>query len=175
MINGTWASVTETSCTCQFLENGASDPNTPIRFDPDLNEYSIMYSWGYEDYGSMCIYHCPFCGGRTPQSRRQQLFAEVPESEYERLRELTKGIVSVDDAIQILGSPSRDDARPLPPGYTAPTDRDGNSKWPVRALTWSELSEVADVQLCELADSSTQLIYVPKYTGSTKKGISAIR
>lgn len=171
MAKGTWASVTEIPCSCKFLGDSAADPNTPIRYDPELNEYSIIYSWGAEGYGSMCIYHCPFCGGRTPESRREDLFTAVPESEYERLRALTTGIKSVDDAIRILGNPTRDEPSTLPPGYTAPTDRDGKSTWPVRALTWSDLSDVAEIQVCVLADNSTQVTCGPKYTGPSKRAV----
>jgi hypothetical protein len=171
MATGTWASVTEAPCTCKYLEDSAADPNTPIRYDPELNEYSIIYACGPDGYGSMCIYHCPFCGGRTPESRREELFAAVPDSEYERLRALTAGIKSIDDAVRILGNPSRDEPMTLPPGYTPPTDRNGNSTWPVRALTFSALSDAADIQVLVNADNSTQVTFGPKYTGPLKRAV----
>jgi hypothetical protein len=172
MTTGTSASVTEVSCTCKYLSDGAADPNTPIRFDPDLNEYSIVYWFGGGDeYGSMSIYHCPWCGGRTPESRRGDLFASVPESEYERLRELTAGIEALDDAFRILGNPSRDEPTTPPPGYTPPTERDEKSTWPVRVLTFENLSEVAEIQVALLSDNLTQVTFGPKYIGPLRKAV----
>jgi hypothetical protein len=119
----------------------------------------------------MCIYHCPFCGGRTPESRRDKLFAAVPDDEYKRLQELTRGIKSVDDALRKLGDPSHDDATPLPPGYIPPTDRDGKSTWPVRALMFGNLSDVADIHVSVNADNSIQVTFAPKYIGPPKRAV----
>src|SRR5262245_48662227 len=93
---GTWPPVTEPSRTCQHSEDTPPNPHFPIRYDADLNEYSMVWRIG-DGYGAMMIYHCPFCGGRTPKSRRDQLFADVPQSEYERLAQLTAGIASIDE------------------------------------------------------------------------------
>jgi hypothetical protein len=167
---GTFASVTEASCTCRFLEDNAANPDTPVRFDPDLNEYSIVWSAG-EGYGAMMIYHCPFCGGRTPKSRRDQLFAEVSDSEYQRLHELTANVASVDDALRILGKPSREESIPPPKGSTAPTDRNGNPTWPVRFLTFSDVSKVAEIQISVKPDNKIEVTFGPKYTGPGKRAV----
>jgi len=116
----------------------------------------------------MCIYHCPFCGGRTPESRRDTLFASVPNEEYEHLHALTAGVKSVEDAIRVLGNPSRDDVPPVPPGFTPPTDRDGNSTWPVRFLTFSDCSDVAEIQVSVKADNTVEVSFGAKYTGPRK-------
>jgi hypothetical protein len=171
MGSGTWASVTEVSCTCNYLADSAADPNTPIRYDPEVNEYAIVYSWGTDGYGSMCIYHCPFCGGRTPESRRDTLFAVVPNEEYERLHALTAGIKSVEDAVRVLGTPSRDEATTIPPGFAPPTDREGKSTWPVRFLTFSDCSKLADIQVSVKADNSIEVSVGPKYTGPRKRAV----
>ena len=172
MTTGTSASVTEISCTCKYLSDGAADPNTPIRYDPYLNEYSIIYWFGGGgEHGSMSIYHCPWCGGRTPESRRGDLFSSVAESEDDRLRELTAGIKALNDAFRILGNPSRDEPTTLPPGYTPPTERDGKSSRPLRVLTFENLSEVAEIQVALLSDNSTQVTYGPKYIGPLGKAV----
>lgn len=50
----------------QGLENSATDPNTPIQYDPDLNEHNITLSGRVGSYGSMRIYHCPIVVGARP-------------------------------------------------------------------------------------------------------------
>jgi hypothetical protein len=170
MSTGTWASVTETNCTCPYLEDNAANPDLPIRFDPDLNEYQIVWPIG-DGYGSMLLYHCPFCGGRTPKSLRETLFATVPNEEYERLHVLTRGIKSIEDAIRILGTPSRDEATTVPPDFTPPTERDGRSNWPVRFLTFSDCSDVAEVQVSVKADNTVEVSCGPKYTGPRKRAV----
>ena len=68
-------------CDCGVLENASKEPGHSIRFDPHLNEYHIAQPNG----GCMMVYYCPFCGGRTPDSRRASLFAHVTEAEQQRL------------------------------------------------------------------------------------------
>ena len=97
------ASVTDLDCTCGYLEESAADPNLPIRFDHDLNEYHIVYISPMGGRVASLIHHCPFCGGAAPQSRRGELFADVPEGEGERLRALTGDVDTVEDLIELLG------------------------------------------------------------------------
>jgi hypothetical protein len=170
MSNATWASVTDVACSCNYLVDSAADPNSPIRYDPDINEYSIVFACG-EASGSMCIYHCPFCGGRTPESGRGALFAKLPDQESERLAGLTADIKTIEDAWRILGTPELDEPMALPSGYTPPTDRHGRSTSPIRALTYGNFSDVADIQVCELPDKSVQVTFAPKYVGSLKPAV----
>ena len=171
MPTGTWASVTDAPCTCKSLEDDAADPNTPIRYDPELNEYNIVLSWSPDGYGSMRIYHCPFCGGLAPESRRDKLFAVVPDSEHERLRALTAGIGSVEDAVRILGTPSTEEPVTMPSGYVLPRRREDKFSFPVRALTFTGLSDVAEIQVLLHDDKSVQVTIGPKYIGPLKRGV----
>ena len=166
---GTWASVTKALCTCGQLEQSAADPNTSIRYDPELNEYSIICSGDMESYGAMVIYHCPFCGGLAPESRRGQLFSAVPDAEYERLSTLTAGVTSVEDALRVLGTPSADQPVTLPQRYVLPIRTDQLSR-PVRALTFGGLSDVADIQVLVHDDKSIQVTFGAKYVGPLKRG-----
>jgi hypothetical protein len=170
----TWASVTEIECSCGYLEKSASDPNTPIRYDPALNEYSIISplgASGTDDYLSTCIYHCPFCGGAVPESKRDKLFAVVPDAEADRLHALIQGIKSLEDAKRILGIPSRDEPIQMPPGYVRPSQRDEKAVVPVRALTFTGLSEVAEIQVCVNDDNSVEVTIGPKYIGPSKGAV----
>ena len=164
-----WASVTDTPCSCKYLENSAADPNTPIRYDPELNEYNFVHSFENKSFGSIRIYHCPFCGGLVPESTRDKLFAVVPEVENARLRSLTSGIRSVEDALQVLGTPCSDQPIKFPEGYIWPVER--GAKTPTRALTFTRLSEVADIQVLVNDDNSVEVTCGPKYIGRLKKGV----
>jgi hypothetical protein len=62
-------------CKCGFLERHAGEPDSPIRFDAQMNEYHFVYPGSMGGEARMNIYHCPFCGGRAPKSRRGDLFA----------------------------------------------------------------------------------------------------
>lgn len=89
----TFASVTDEDCKCGSLERDANDPDSPIIFDVELNEYQFEYTVGDKGKAKMTIYHCPFCGGAAPESHRENLFAVIPNEEEARLRELTARIL----------------------------------------------------------------------------------
>jgi hypothetical protein len=169
MPSRTWASVTTVPCTCGHLEDDAADPNSPIRYDPELNEYSIIYTGDSESYVSVLVHHCPFCGGLAPESRRGKLFCAVPDLEYERLGTLAAGVASVEDALRILGTPSSDEPVTLPQWYVPSARRDGQLSRPIRALTFRGLSDVAEVQVLVRDDKSTQVIIGAKYIGPLKR------
>jgi predicted nucleic acid binding AN1-type Zn finger protein len=68
-------------CDCGVLERMADDPAFSIEFDPALNEYHITCQSG----GYSVIYYCPFCGGRTPKSKRTRLLHRMTAGEKQRL------------------------------------------------------------------------------------------
>jgi len=168
---GSWASVTDIPCTCGYLEESAGDPNSPIRYDPDLNEYTIICDLGSDAQSHTVIYHCPFCGGTVPQSQRDKFFEALTDTEALRLRSLTRGIKSVEDALRILGAPSSDEPVKMPPRYAWPARRENKSLAPVRVLTYSGLSDVADVQILVNNDQTVEVTIAPKYLGPPKKGV----
>jgi hypothetical protein len=53
----------------------------------------------------MMIYHCPFCGGKAPKSRRDELFHRLPHAEQRRLGELTHNLRTVQEVTAALGEP----------------------------------------------------------------------
>src|SRR5262245_4848327 len=90
----TFASVTEEPCECGYLSDAANDPDSPIAFDAELNEYNFQYpspcgGGACEgDKALLRIYHCPFCGGAAPQSKRDLLFTVISAEEQRRLLRL---------------------------------------------------------------------------------------
>jgi hypothetical protein len=128
------------TCDCGVLENASKEPDHPIRWNEKTNEYHIAYG----NKGSMMIYYCPFCGGKTPESRRSSLFAHVTGQEETRLYELLKGVKTTSEVLTRFGPP--DEERELGTAKRHP-ERAGNPAWGevFRTLTYKKLSAVADV------------------------------
>jgi hypothetical protein len=142
----TFASVTDVSCTCQFLERVADEPDVPIVFDTRMNEYHLT-SLG-KNRGYTMIYHCPFCGGAAPRSKRDSFFATITQSEEERLRSLTSGLATADAVIKKLGKPDSD----MVDGLVVKTPgsrRDAPTIKGYRVLRYGGLSKTADVDFTD--------------------------
>lgn len=170
MTKPTFASVTEQSCACHYLAHAADDPRSPIVFDPKLNEYNFEYTSPCSDEACavgkayLRIYHCPFCGGAAPESKRNLLFAVISPEEQRRLNELLSGIKSVEDAFRVLGTPDHDDPHGLTVQQreregTAPTRRS------YRSLTYSQLSDTAEVILTDYRADGVHVALQGKYIG----------
>ena len=105
-------------CKCGYLEREADDADSPIKFDARTNEFYFAYETEYAKQGRLIIYHCPFCGGRAPESKRDTLFHTVSEREKRRLSLLTKNLRTVQEVLTTLGPPDRD--MPAGAGVTIP-------------------------------------------------------
>lgn len=145
-----FASVTKKPCGCGYLQQAADDPANPIRFEEEAGEYQFMYSEGGDEIDSMLVvYHCPFCGGAAPPSKRRLLFEVIPPQEEQRLKSLLTPIKTIENAINILGSPDWDD-------YASARKHEKDDAPPVttfqREVRYTALSEVADVWISEGRD-----------------------
>jgi hypothetical protein len=159
----TFASVTTKPCTCNWPLDVSREPHNSVHFDEATGEYEFLTQSG----GRLNIYHCPFCGGAMPRSRRGELFAYISEAEVARLDELTRGISSVEEAVRILGRPDTDMAA----GMRERTPARGRRPPRVsthRVLTFSRLSDTADVQLID-SGPRIRFSYIGKYLGAPKK------
>jgi hypothetical protein len=143
-------------CDCRTLERLSKEPSVPIDFNAKLNEYYIVGAVGEE----IMIYHCPFCGGRTPVSRRDELFMHVTHAEMERLNGLTRGLKTLDDVLNAFGSPDRDD-----PAGCGVTRDDGNGRPRTtyyRQLTFNAPSDTARVHAVVDLNDQIQFSFTPK-------------
>lgn len=133
-------------CKCEFLKQQANHPDSPIRFDPELNEYHFIHRTSTSGESMMMIYHCPFCGGRAPQSRRAELFHRLTQAERHRLCELTNRMRTIQDVTAAFGEP--DIRQPIGMVVITP-ERDGKPEttqsYPV--MIYTKLSEIADVHV----------------------------
>jgi len=156
----TFASVTTKPCTCNWPRDVSAEPENSIRFDEATGEYNFIMPSG----GQLNIYHCPFCGGVMPRSKRAELFAYVSEAEVERLDKLTRKLQSVDEAVRVLGSPDRD----MPSGLRVRTPAKGRHAPRVasyRVLTFTQLSDTADVELADWGPEGIRFSFRGKYLG----------
>ena len=115
-----------------------------------MNEYHFEYpspcAGGDCDAAKaqMMIYHCPFCGGAAPPSKRATQFTTFTPEEQGRLYRLFGGMRTLPDVVQALGPPDEDKERGL-----AVEEPEQEGKPPTlrrfRTLRYSRLSDTADV------------------------------
>ncbi len=163
----TYASVTEQACTCSYLQHAAEDPDNPIVFHERTGEFQFTFQEpDHEGRSMLVIYHCPFCGGTAPESKRALLFAVIPRSEEERLEEILAPIRTIQDALALLGTPDFD-------GYTGIRQEEQDGKPPTwrhrRQIRYERLSEVADVWIVESADGRLLWQLQGKYLGKREE------
>jgi hypothetical protein len=161
----THASVTDVACSCDYLQKAADEPRNPIVFDERTNEYHFSYQEPEcEGPSTLIIYHCPFCGGVAPASKRDLLFAVISYEERERLFELLRPIRTMTDALSALGQPDRDDAagevrsRPEKNGQPPTIEY-------FRTMVYDRLSSVAEVWIIERPDGEVHCYLQGKYVG----------
>lgn len=144
----TYASVTAIACERGYLQRSADDPDVPIEFDQETNEFHFSYGGA-----TLIIYHCPYCGGAARKSKRSLLFAAISSEEQERLTDLLRPVRSIRSALRRLGESERDDPGGL---WVMRHEKDGQAptRQRYRTLTYERLSEVADVSIAERADGS---------------------
>ncbi|MHB2020891.1 MAG: hypothetical protein ACYCW6_28475 [Candidatus Xenobia bacterium] len=160
-------SVTGKPCICGYLERAADNDEIPIVFDARLNEYNYEYSIAAGDCthkGSLRIYHCPFCGGAAPQSKRALMFTVVQPAEKRRLNKLLEKVHTIQDAIQLLGPPDDDNWS----GETVDrSEKDGKAPTSesFRALRYYRLSETATVCITDHNRDRVHVTFQGKYMG----------
>jgi hypothetical protein len=159
----TSSSVTTVPCECGYLQRAADDSDNPIEFEKDTNEFHFTYAEPSDgNKATLMIYHCPFCGGAAPKSKRDLLFAHVSREERERLATLLKPLKTIEDTLDTLGVPDHD-------GYSVTEDQSHGELPPNivynRLLRYSGLSEVADVCISECFDGTVRWTLQGKFIG----------
>lgn len=158
-------SVTSKPCVCKYLELSAENPSVPIAFDEQTNEYHYRYEEpGSSGFSTLVIYHCPFCGGAAPKTKRHLLFHVIPPREVERLTDLIGAVTTLEDVIRKLGRPDVDDPHGV---LDSPPEEQGQpptTQWS-RTAQYTRLSDVADVWFTERSDGRAGWQLVGKYRG----------
>jgi hypothetical protein len=163
----TAASVTDMPCRCGSLERDARDSNLPIRFDPQCNEYYFEFTLPKGTKLSLVIYHCPMCGGVASESKRDSAFVALSKEEALRVGALVRDLETMDEIVSKLGPPDRDTTSELPDDIPASLrtipGTDLQQVGPLRALTYENLSETAEVQFTIYSNGKTSKLISPKY------------
>jgi hypothetical protein len=145
----TSASVTDAICECKYLQRAADDPDVPIVFDQRTNEYHYRYQEPSSAVpANLMIYHCPFCGGAAPVSKRPSLFHVVSSEEQSRLVELLEPFCSIQELVKVLGKPDDDTPAGMWEKQYELDDRPSRAA-PCRMLTYKSLSDVAEIHVFE--------------------------
>jgi hypothetical protein len=135
-----------------------------------MGEYQLTHP----DGGYSVLYHCPWCGGANPRSKRATRFATISVREAVRLQRLTAGLRTVDQAVAALGLPDVDE----PHGTiikTWKTERRASTEAAYRTLTFQQLSKVADVVLTDMGPLGVTVSWHGKYIGTKSRRASARR
>jgi len=167
MAKRTHASVTEVPCTCNALQFSADQKHSPVTFDESLNEYHFVYPDPTgKGNGSLMIYHCFFCGGTAPESKRKRQFAVIDFGEKVRLDKLVKDIKTINDAISVLGEPDRDE-------ITGEHIDEENNTPPIvnnyRSLVYTKISQTANIRITDRHKEVVSISYSGKYIGPKNK------
>jgi hypothetical protein len=149
------------TCDCGVLESASKEPDHVIRWDGEMHEYYIAYG---SHGGRMMIYYCPFCGGKTPESRRDSMFAHVTQEEETRILNLFKGLRTVSDVTARFGPP--DEEREIAWAQRSP-QREGQPECgdAFRGLVYKSLSPLADIVFHAGTDQSVRGTWIQKYVG----------
>jgi hypothetical protein len=149
-------------CTCGALEHASKEPGHSIRWDPESNEYYIAYG---NEGGRMMVYYCPFCGGKTPESRRNSLFAHITDAEESRIVDLFRGLRTVADVTARFGAPDeeREIAAAVRTHATEGKPVRGES---FRGLVYKKLSPVAEIVFEVGTDNLVRGTWSQKYIGA---------
>jgi hypothetical protein len=161
----THASVTDEPCNCGYLQRAADDPDHPIIFDERTSEYQFTYQeLGLEGRSMLVIYHCPFCGGTAPESKRSLLFAVIPRAEQARLSAMLAPIETIHDALAALGTPTWDDYSTIrrPEQQGKPSSIEYH-----REIRYENMSDVADIWITERPDGKVYWQLQGKYLGQS--------
>jgi hypothetical protein len=143
-------------CDCRALDMLVKEQGSPVVFDPKLNEYRIHIRDGYE----FSMYHCFFCAGRLPKSRRDELFLHVTNDEIIRLKTILKDIKTLPDLLAAFGPPDRDD--PMGSSESKRADDGGDRTTCHRTLTYCRLSPTAEVHATLHLDDRVLFSFWPK-------------
>jgi hypothetical protein len=158
-------SKTEIPCSCGWLEREADEPDSPVVFDKQMGEYQMVSASGNR---TSVLYHCPFCGGKAPESRRSNFFATLTASEIERLQALVAGLRTIEEVLARFGPPDEDfsaGSGTMTPGKNGRPDRFES----LRMLHYEGLSDTAMVHVEVSASGHVGFSYTGKYLSAPEQ------
>jgi len=156
-------SVTNAPCRCGYLEENASQLESPFKFNALLHEYYFEHQLQSGVVAKWIIHHCPMCGGVASNSLRDVDLVNVPEDEVRRLQGMIRTIKTVEDVEHALGKPDSDETIAPPFGIALnQPGTDDVENGPIRVLTYVHLSQTADVQFTAFSNRRVEGVICPK-------------
>jgi len=137
-------------CKCKAVSNWASEHNTPIVFDERMNEYHFVFGGNQSDF--LVIYYCFFCGGKLPESKRDEFVVETDQQEVEDITRRMLQVTSVLSMQEALGKADR--------VYQA----EGGSDY-VADHMYDVAYKTIDLGIREFSDGHIEYYIRPKYKG----------
>jgi len=149
-------------CGCKWFERAAKDDSIPVVFDELMNEYHLEHSNGK---GHLLFYHCPFCGGKAPESLRGTYWTEVTHEESYRLEKLTRDIKTSEELFSTFGVPDHDFE--VGGSCTSPGSEEEPPKTRLspRRVVYKSLSNIADVHVTIDRYDRLRFSYQGRYIG----------
>jgi hypothetical protein len=152
-------SVTSDPCRCGNLERQSREAEGIIQFDEANNEYNFS-SQGFVHR----IYHCPWCGGTAPKSRRPQQFVQITFDEERRIATLMEDIKTIRDALRLFGDPDEDEEE-------VQYNEDETGKQTVerlRTICYQSISPLADICITEKLDGRVTYLLRSKWIDTSR-------
>jgi len=151
------------TCHCDWLKNAANDARFPVVYDGQSNAFKLQCQLDDGTLGYAVLNYCPFCGGKAPDLREEQIFTHISEQERRRLQELTRQIKTIEDAFRVLGEPQRMDS----PSQleTQLAQAESELLRAARSLTYQNLSETAIIHITEYEQGNLSIVIQEKFLG----------
>ena len=148
-------------CRCGITASISEDVRSPVKFSEEKGAYTLEWLSNAEIPNSLVVRFCPFCGGQVLPSQRTSLFIAIPPAETVRLNELLKDVLTLEDALNVLGKPDADDSTGFGIHTPAKAGQLSYTRY-YRALTYCKLSEFANVRIIEDHASGLKVFYEGK-------------
>ena len=159
-------SKTEEFCDCGTLQQFADNPNLPVEFDTQTNEFQVVFEIN-GGKGQFNLWHCPLCGGKAPESKRHLLFATISDEERSRLHQITDNLKTLNDVLTILGEPDQDFQNGLII-FIPETETNPSQEQSFRTLVYPNISEVADIRITVYPDEKVGIGFTGKSVRNKK-------
>jgi hypothetical protein len=148
-------------CDCDWLQNAADDPNIPIGFDRDTNEYYIEMRGLGEFQGRAIIRFCPNCGGDASVSKRGGLFQPVATHDQICIRQFADELKTKADVLAKWGKPDEE----IRNGYGMPERDKGDQPWRTVLMDlwrYNQIVPTAVVEVIVRPDDRVTISYSPR-------------
>ena len=146
-------------CSCNFVSDIHRENILPILYDDRFHEYRIVDLSGTRE---TLIHFCFVCGGRMPESTRDENFYEQSQDEVRELTGRLAGVQSIDGIITELGKPDIEYPVEICNGLTNRINGLGNI---TRAVEYRTVARTFILQVMEDESGKVSYFFAGKMKG----------